>query len=86
MIDKELLELLVCPENQAALHLADQELIDRINEAIERRQLTNRGGQTVEERVSSGLVRDDGLLFYPVIDDIPVMIIDEAIPLEKLGD
>jgi uncharacterized protein YbaR (Trm112 family) len=48
--------------------------------------LTNRGGQTVEERVSSGLVRDDGLLFYPVIDDIPVMIIDEAIALEQLGD
>jgi uncharacterized protein YbaR (Trm112 family) len=31
------------------------------------------------EPVKAGLVRDDGRLFYPVIDDIPVMLKDEAI-------
>ena len=42
----------------------------------------NRGGELVTEPVREGLVREDGLFLYPVRDDIPIMLIDEAIPLE----
>lgn len=86
MIDEELRKLLVCPENQTALHLADEGLIARVNEAIDQGRLNNRGGQTVTEHISAGLIREDGLLLYAVVDDIPVMIIDEAIPLDQLAD
>jgi uncharacterized protein YbaR (Trm112 family) len=29
------------------------------------------------------LIRQDGAIFYPVVDGIPVMLIDEAIVLDR---
>ena len=37
--------------------------------------------ETRFEAVAEGLVREDGDWLYPVRDDIPIMLIDEAIPL-----
>jgi uncharacterized protein YbaR (Trm112 family) len=85
MIDKQLLELLVCPENHTALHEAEPSLVERINQAIQARRLKNRAGRVVEQAIQGGLVRQDGTLLYPVIDDIPVLLIEEAIPLEQLS-
>ena len=42
------------------------------------------GQQKVETSLSGGLVRDDGTLLYPIVDEIPVMLVDEAIPLDQL--
>jgi uncharacterized protein YbaR (Trm112 family) len=84
VIDPELLDILVCPETKEPVRPARKDLLDRINEAIRKGSLTNRGGQLVEEVVDEGLVRQDGEVLYPVRDDIPVMLIDEAIPLEGL--
>ncbi len=84
MIDKELLEILACPENKTPVHLADQELIDRINARIQRGELSNRGGKKLEKPIDSGLVREDGAYLYPIEDEIPIMLIDEAIPLKDL--
>jgi uncharacterized protein YbaR (Trm112 family) len=36
----------------------------------------------VAEPVAGLLVRQDGLFGYPVRNDIPVMLVDEAVPLE----
>ena len=43
--------------------------------------LRNRTGQPVTENIEGGLVREDGKFLYPVRNSIPVMLIDEAIPL-----
>jgi uncharacterized protein YbaR (Trm112 family) len=85
MIDKQLLELLVCPEDRTPLHEAEPALVERINQAIREGRLKNRAGRIVEQAIHGGLVRQDGALLYPVIDDIPVMLIEEAIPLEQLS-
>ena len=82
MIDQDLLDILACPENKTPVTLADQSLIDAINSAIEKGEVTNRGGQKAEETIYGGLVREDGAYLYPIQDDIPIMLIDEAIPLE----
>lgn len=84
MIHPELLEILVCPENKTAVRLADADLVARANAAIEARKLTNRAGAVVEGKLDGGLVREDGAYMYPIRDDIPVMLIDEAIPLAQL--
>jgi uncharacterized protein YbaR (Trm112 family) len=86
MIDKGLLDLLVCPENHTPLHLADDALVQRLNEAIAAGRLRNRGGQTVTNPIEGGLIREDGMLLYTIVEQIPVMLIDEAIPLEQLKD
>jgi len=84
MIDREFLEILVCPETHAPLHSADDELLARLNEAVRAGKVTNRGGRPVDEPLGGGLVRDDGTLLYPIVDDIPVLLVDEAIPLAEI--
>ena len=54
-IDKELLEILVCPKCKGDIQLTPQE---------------------------DGFISQNCKLKYPIRDDIPVMLIDEAIGLE----
>lgn len=86
MIAEELLEILVCPENKTRVRPADEALVRRINEAIHAKALRNRGGELVEEPIDGGLVREDEAYLYIIRDDIPVMLIDEAVPLASLKD
>ena len=81
MVDAELLAILVCPEDKTPVTLADAATLDALNARISAGEVKTRGGQPVTERVTEGLVRADGRYLYPVRDDIPVMLIDEALPL-----
>ena len=85
MVDPELLSILVCPENKTPVALADQALIDKTNKAIAAGTLKNRAGDAVTEKIEGGLVREDKVYMYPIREDIPIMLIDEAIPLSQLG-
>ena len=85
MVDKELLEILACPESKEPVYLAHASLVDELNARIERGELANRRGKTVESKMDGGLVREDGAYLYPIEDDIPIMLIDEAIPIGELG-
>lgn len=75
--------MLVCPETLSPLELADNGLIERLNRAIAEGQLVNRGGQTIDARFDGGLVRADGNVLYPVVGDIPMMLVDEGILLNQ---
>ena len=81
MIDKELLDMLACPETKEPVRLAEDERIAGLTNRIERGEVVNRGGKTVEKKIDGGLVREDGAYLYPIEDDIPIMLIDEAIAL-----
>jgi uncharacterized protein YbaR (Trm112 family) len=86
LIQRELLEILVCPETRTRLAAADAALVDRINAAIAAGRLVNRAGQNVERPIQGGLVREDGRMLYPVIDDIPSLLVDRAIPLDQVTE
>jgi uncharacterized protein YbaR (Trm112 family) len=81
LVDQSLLEILVCPETKQSLQVADTGLLERLNASIEEGSLSARGGRLLREPLAEGLVREDGAVLYPVRDDIPIMLIDEAIPL-----
>ncbi len=85
MIDEELLSILVCPENKTPVKLADAALVAKVNEAVASGALKNRGGDKVETKVDGGLVREDEAYLYIIRDDIPIMLIDESIPLDQLS-
>lgn len=79
MVDKDLLNLIVCPENRTPLTPAEAGLLDRLNAAIERGNVRNRGGDTVDKPLEEALLREDGQVLYPVADGIPVLLVDEGI-------
>jgi len=85
MIDDDLLEILRCPRTHQPLARASRDLLEQINQAIAQRQIVNGLGEPVERPLDDGLVNHGRSLIYPVYDDIPQMIADEAIPLSQLG-
>ncbi len=80
-ISQELLDILVCPETKQPVVLAESDLLEKLNAQIQDGTLKNRIGETVSEAIDGALVREDKSCCYPIRDDIPVMLIDEAIPL-----
>lgn len=85
MVDKELLDIIVCPETKQALVLAEPELLEKINLLIEKGELRNRSKQRVSEKIDGGLIRADRKYLYPVRDDIPILLIDESISLADIS-
>jgi uncharacterized protein len=79
--DPELLEMLACPETKEPVRLANASLIDKLNAAQKAGTLRTRGGKTVAQPLQEGFIREDRAYLYPVVDGIPVMLIEEAIPL-----
>ncbi|MEW6545173.1 MAG: Trm112 family protein [Nitrospirota bacterium] len=83
-IDQELLAILCCPDTKQEVTLANDALIARLNARIERGELKNKAGQPVTEKLDGGLIRADRKILYPIREDIPVMLIEEGIPLEGI--
>ncbi|MCY4390125.1 MAG: hypothetical protein OXC18_23750 [Desulfurellaceae bacterium] len=85
-VSQELLTILVCPETKQPVALAPTELVDTLNAHIQNGSLKNRMGEVVSAAMDAALVREDQRYCYPIRDDIPVMLIDEAIPLPSPGE
>jgi uncharacterized protein len=81
---QELLALLCCPESHSKLAPIDDVLLDNINAAVRTGRLVNRGGTAIEHPIDGGVIRAEGDIVYPVIDEIPVLLRDEGIPLEQI--
>lgn len=71
--------MLQCPEARQPLRIAPAELIALANRAISARRLHNRAGELLERPLDGGLLREDGQLLYPIYEEIPVLLVDEAI-------
>jgi uncharacterized protein YbaR (Trm112 family) len=84
-IDKELLAILCCPETKQDVTLASEALIATLNARVQQGSLKNKAGQLVKEALDGGLLRADKKILYPIREDIPVMLIEEGIPVEGLA-
>jgi uncharacterized protein len=80
-LDSFLLEILRCPATRQPLREAEPVVVDRVNRAIQAGQAHDQIGRPVTLPVDGGLVREDGQVFYPVRDGIPIMLADEGIAL-----
>jgi uncharacterized protein YbaR (Trm112 family) len=83
MVDKELLDILCCPETKQDLTLVEGPVISKINQLIKEGKIKNRAGEAVKEPMDAGLLREDRKYIYQIREDIPIMLIDEAIPFEE---
>ncbi|MEM7007543.1 MAG: hypothetical protein AAF462_00240 [Thermodesulfobacteriota bacterium] len=85
MISEDLLKIIACPETKQDLVVADTELVEKINSLVEKGELLNRINQKVDKKIQSGLIQKyDKKLLYPIRDEIPILLVDEAIPLENV--
>ncbi len=57
----------------------DKEIITKINKSIAAGKLVNRGGKKIIQHIDGGLLRADKVWVYPIREDIPIMLINEAI-------
>ena len=83
-IDKDLLAILCCPDTKQDVRVADEALIATLNKAVSLGQLKNKANKPVTETLDGGLIRSDRKMLYPIREDIPVMLIEEGIPLEGI--
>lgn len=81
MIDADLLKILCCPETRQPLTLAEGSLLQRLNDQIAKSALLNRAGKPVTRPCDGGLLRKDGQFVYPICGGIPILLIDESIPV-----
>ncbi|MDB6027879.1 MAG: hypothetical protein JWM68_4102 [Verrucomicrobiales bacterium] len=81
MISPELLKILRCPETHQPLSLLNSDQLAELNQRIAQGKLQSRNGNVVSEKIDGGLVREDGKVVYPLRGKLPILLIDEAIPL-----
>lgn len=86
MLDPEFIELTRCLHTGTPLRLAEPSLLDEINRAVAEGRLKNKLGEPVTQPLDAALVNQSGQLAYAVIDDIPVLLRDEAIEIRQLND
>ena len=80
-MDEKLLEILCCPETHQPLTRAGVELVEDLNQRIQAGALVDRVDEKITEPIDGGLIREDGNILFPIRQDIPVMLVDQGIPL-----
>lgn len=83
-LDPALLEILCCPETKQAMTLLDAASLDVLNRKIADGELQNTGGNQVKEPLDGGLLRSDKQVTYPIREKIPIMLVEEGIPLDGI--
>jgi uncharacterized protein YbaR (Trm112 family) len=80
-VNPELLAMLVCPKSRGALELVElpnpvrARLVEHYREHF----------RDEEPVVEQGLLCRESGLVYPIVSDIPVMLVDEALPASALA-
>ena len=83
-LDKDLLAILCCPETKQPVLLMTDEELSLINEKVELEQIHNQGNSLVKEKLHGGLIRSDRKRVYPIRENIPILLIEEGIPVEGI--
>ncbi|ROO24459.1 hypothetical protein SAOR_14790 [Salinisphaera orenii MK-B5] len=80
-MDKQLLDILVCPATGAAVAPAEAGTLSRLNAAIEAGRAHYADGSPVDRPLQAALITADGITAYRVDDDLPVMLPERGIDL-----
>ena len=79
---EELLNILCCPETRQDVRAMSAEELTALNRWISTGDRHHRDGSPIAAPVEEALITEDGSRCYLILDDIPVMLIDEARKLD----
>ena len=79
-IEPDFLRKLRCPRTHKPLRPLEAAERDALNASIGKGGVTTTGGRAVEAPLDDGLVPEGERFVYPVDGDIPILLVDEAIP------
>lgn len=85
-LNKELLDILVCPITKLPVRLVSSSNLKVLNRLILSGNLLNAEGERVALPLSEALITQNNTMIYPVIKSIPVMLEDQAIPVSQLDE
>ncbi|MEM7051747.1 MAG: Trm112 family protein [Acidobacteriota bacterium] len=80
-VDPELLEILVCPKSKGQLEVVA--LPEEVRTELVEKYRSHFRDE--EPEVEEGLFAEASSLVYPIVSDIPIMLIDEALPASVIG-
>lgn len=83
-IAQDLLDILCCPTTKVPVLMLPEDKLAELNAAIGKGQVKRADGTPVEEPLKEGLITEDGKTVYRIDDNIPIMLADEAIPMDQL--
>ncbi|MXZ80797.1 MAG: Trm112 family protein [Gammaproteobacteria bacterium] len=82
-LNRELLNILVCPVTKLPVRLLSASSLDALNQLIHEGNVENAAGNQIVSPLSEALITQNGSVVYPVEQGIPVMLEDRAIPVNQ---
>ena len=81
--NKQLLDILCCPETKEKVRLLEASQIKRINALISEGKCRYSDGSIVTDSIEAGLITLNGKTMYRIDNDIPVMLPEKAVLLDN---
>jgi uncharacterized protein YbaR (Trm112 family) len=83
MLEPDFVAILRCLETGSELSLLDTDALHRLNTAITAGKVSNQMGQRLERPLEAALINADATRVYQVLDGIPILLAEQAIPYQE---
>lgn len=84
-VSKDLVDILCCPVTKVPVRLMSAGELESLNQAIGGGTVKHADGSTVDTPLEEALITEDGVSIYKVLESIPIMLKDQAIPGDHLA-
>ena len=83
MLSKKLLDILICPISHNPLLMATEEILAVVNRLIRQKNCYTTKGENVKSPIKYALYDSKSLNLYRIENNVPILLIDEAVKLPK---
>ena len=83
-MDEETLKILRCPKTKESLQLLSMDKLEKLNKQISESKVSSMDGSIVNSLFKECLINKSEDIIYPVIDEIPILIIEKCILVKNI--